>query len=99
MATKRGKPVDRRLGRTVRVDGQDVYLTPAEHRLWEVLRGQPGRTFTRAELAAHVMPDAVVLERTIDVHIRSLRHKLGRAASMIETVYRVGYRSASAPTS
>ena len=67
-------------------------LTPTERRLLEVLRGQPGRAFTRPELIALVMPGTVVLERTIDVHIKALRKKLGTVAGRIETVRRVGYR-------
>lgn len=79
----------------MRVGTQDVYLTPAEYRLWELLRSQPGRTITRAELVARVMPDTIVLQRTIDVHVQSLRRKLGPAASMIETVRGAGYRFGS----
>ena len=69
-------------------------LTPTEARLLAVLRGQPGRAFTRAELVALVMPDAVVLERTIDVHVKALRQKLAGAAGggALQTVSRVGYR-------
>jgi two-component system phosphate regulon response regulator PhoB len=67
-------------------------LTPTQRRLLDVLRGQPGRAFTRPELMALVMPGTVVLERTIDVHIKALRKKLGAAAGRIETVRRVGYR-------
>jgi two-component system, OmpR family, phosphate regulon response regulator PhoB len=71
--------------------GGDLALTPTERRLFEALRGQPGRAFTRAELVAIVMPDAVVLERTIDVHVKSLRRKLGPAAGQIRTLRGVGY--------
>lgn len=67
-------------------------LTPTESRLLDVLQNQPGRVFTRAELVSLVMPDAIVLERTIDVHVKSLRKKLGPAAGQIETVRRAGYR-------
>jgi len=92
VASNRGVQPGRRLGHSVRVGNQDVYLTPAELRLWELLRSQPGRTFTRDELVARVMPETIVLDRTIDAHVRSLRRKLGPAAAMIETVYRAGYR-------
>ena len=54
---------------------------------------QAGRAFTRHELMdAAIGEDAVVLERTIDVHVKSLRKKLGEAADLIETVRGVGYR-------
>ena len=73
--------------------GQILDLTPTEFRLLECLLRQPGRAFTRADLMdAAIGTDAVVLERTIDVHIKSLRGKLGDAGALIETVRGVGYR-------
>ncbi len=73
--------------------GEELPLTPTEFRLLEVLLRQAGRAFTRFELMdAAIGEDAVVLERTIDVHIKSLRKKLGDAADLIETVRGVGYR-------
>jgi two-component system, OmpR family, phosphate regulon response regulator PhoB len=72
---------------------QELPLTPTEFRLLEVLLRQAGRAFTRFELMdAAIGEDAVVLERTIDVHIKSLRKKLGDAGELIETVRGVGYR-------
>jgi two-component system phosphate regulon response regulator PhoB len=72
---------------------QELPLTPTEFRLLEVLVRQAGRAFTRYELMdAAIGEDAVVLERTIDVHIKSLRKKLGEAGPLIETVRGVGYR-------
>ena len=49
------------------------------------------KPFDQAELLARVMPDSVVLERTIDVHVKVLRHKLGRLGARIRTIRRVGY--------
>lgn len=69
-----------------------VRLTPTERRILDLLRSTPGQPWTRAALVAKAMNGAVVLERTIDVHIRSLRHKLGPAGSCIQTVRRIGYR-------
>jgi two-component system phosphate regulon response regulator PhoB len=75
------------------VDGKDLDLTPTEFRLLESLLRQPGRAFTRTQLMdAAIGEGAIVLERTIDVHVKSLRRKLGRAAPLIETVRGVGYR-------
>src|SRR5437899_2866913 len=74
-------------------------LTPTESRLWQALRNQPGRVFSRSELVSLVMPGTVVLERTIDVHIKSLRRKLGPLGRHIETVRRAGYRYAHEPQS
>ena len=73
--------------------GEELALTPTEFRLLEVLVRQAGRAFSRHELMdAAIGEDAMVLERTIDVHIKSLRKKLGAAAELIETVRGVGYR-------
>ena len=68
-------------------------MTPTESRLWHTLTGQPGRIFSRAELMALAMPDAIVGERTIDVHIHHLRRKLKNAKQgRIEAVRGKGYR-------
>ena len=76
--------------------GQVINLTPTEFRLLECLVRQPGRAFTRAQLMDAAIGDgAIVLERTIDVHIKSLRRKLedaGDNVGVIETVRSVGYR-------
>jgi two-component system phosphate regulon response regulator PhoB len=87
-----GIEIDRAQHR-VTVDRQELRLTPTEFRLlWALLR-QPGRAFRRQELMETAMgDDALVLERTIDVHIKSLRQKLGEHAERIETVRGVGYR-------
>jgi two-component system phosphate regulon response regulator PhoB len=72
---------------------QELPLTPTEFRLLEVLLRQTGRAFTRYELMeAAIGEDAIVLERTIDVHVKSLRKKLGEGGELIETVRGVGYR-------
>jgi DNA-binding response OmpR family regulator len=92
MAASSRNTTDRRRGRTIQVAGRDVYLTPTEHRLWETLRRMPGRTCTRSELLEAAVPDAIVSDRTIDVHIASIRTKLGDARACIETVARLGYR-------
>jgi two-component system phosphate regulon response regulator PhoB len=78
---------------TARADGQDLHLTPTEFRLlWTLLRN-PGRPFSRNELMDRCRgEDANALERTIDVHVRSLRQKLGPRGELIETVRGVGYR-------
>jgi DNA-binding response OmpR family regulator len=49
--------------------------------------------FTREQLINRVMgEDAVIIDRNIDVHVRSVRKKLGRHREMIETIRGVGYR-------
>jgi two-component system, OmpR family, phosphate regulon response regulator PhoB len=81
------------------VTGQALDLTPTEFRLLECLVRQPGRAFTRAQLMDAAIGDgAIVLERTIDVHIKTLRRKLGEpAGDYIETVRGVGYRFSETP--
>jgi two-component system, OmpR family, phosphate regulon response regulator PhoB len=75
------------------VEGKELDLTPTEFRLLESLLRQPGRAFTRAQLMdAAIGEGAIVLERTIDVHVKSLRRKLEAAGEYIETVRGVGYR-------
>jgi two-component system, OmpR family, phosphate regulon response regulator PhoB len=67
-------------------------LTPTEFRLLECLLRQPGRAFSRHQLMdAAIGEGQIVLERTIDVHIKTLRKKIGDA-DLIETVRGVGYR-------
>ncbi len=72
--------------------GRELELTPTEFRLLECLLRQPGRAFTRHQLMdASIGEGAIVLERTIDVHVKTLRKKLGNP-DLIETVRGVGYR-------
>jgi two-component system phosphate regulon response regulator PhoB len=87
-----GVVVDRRRHRALR-NNEELLLTPTEFRLLETLLRQPGRAFNRHELMdAAIGEDAIVLERTIDVHVKSLRKKLGDASELVETVRGVGYR-------
>jgi len=84
--------IDKRSHR-VTLENEPVPLTPTEFRLLETLMRQPGRAFTRHDLMESAIGDgAIVLERTIDVHIKSLRRKLGECGERIETVRGVGYR-------
>lgn len=76
---------------TVSLGGRQVRLTGTEFRLLECLQRQPGRAFSREELMQTCIGGgAIVLDRTIDQHICSLRRKLG--TGWIRTVRRVGYR-------
>ncbi|MFO0033797.1 MAG: response regulator [Planctomycetota bacterium] len=90
--TRLGVSIDR-LKHRATLNGEPVDLTPSEFRLLETLIRQPGRAFDRTELVDSALgSDAMVLERTIDVHIRSLRKKFGDQADLIETGRGVGYR-------
>lgn len=96
-ATSHGIEIDR-VEHRVLVDNVELRLTPTEFRLLWTLVRQPGRAFTRPNLMEAAMGDDVyVLERTVDVHIKSLRQKLGRHGSRIETVRGVGYRFNDGP--
>lgn len=82
-----------RLTHVAKADDQELRLTPTEYQLLWILAQQPGRAFSRNELMGHCRgDDTVSFERTIDVHIRSLRQKLGNRSEVIETVRGVGYR-------
>jgi len=81
-----------RLRHQVTANGKPVELTPTEFRLLECLMKQPGRAFSRHQLMdAAIGEGSIVLERTIDVHIKTLRKKLG-SQDLIETVRGIGYR-------
>ena len=82
-----------RVKHRVSLDGTALDLTPSEFRLLDTLIRNPGRAFERSQLIDSALGgDSLVLERTIDVHIRSLRKKLGESAESVETVRGVGYR-------
>lgn len=75
------------------MEGQELELTRSEFRLLAALIQEPGRAYERSELIESALgEDTLVLERTIDVHIRAIRKKLGDLADAIETVRGVGYR-------
>ncbi|MEM6980235.1 MAG: response regulator transcription factor, partial [Planctomycetota bacterium] len=77
----------------VAIEGDVLPLTKSEFRLLDTLIRQPGRAFDRNELVdAALGEDTMVLERTIDVHVRALRKKMGVASDLIETVRGIGYR-------
>lgn len=77
----------------VRVGGQVVDLTSTEFRVLRLLGSKPGRVFTRDQILDYLWGhEKIVLDRTIDVHIRNLRDKLGPAARWIKNVRGVGYK-------
>ena len=78
---------------TVTVDGQRVSLTYKEYELLHLFLSQPGIAFTREQLLVNVWnTDYMGETRTVDMHIRTLRQKLGDYGNIIETVRNVGYR-------
>jgi two-component system alkaline phosphatase synthesis response regulator PhoP len=82
--------------RLVAVGGQTVDLTPTEFDLLTVLARHPGRVFTRLELLDRVQGYAFEgYERTVDAHIKNLRHKIEQDPKQplhVLTVYGVGYK-------
>ena len=81
--------------RVVRVEGQELKLTLREFDLLEYLMRKPGVVFTREALLQSVWGwDFDGGSRTVDVHVQTLRQKLGDHADRIETVRGVGYRLA-----
>jgi phosphate regulon transcriptional regulator PhoB len=78
---------------------REIHLTPTEYRLLEYLLQRPGKVFSREQLLDKVWGLGYFGEtRTVDVHVRRLRAKLGKDAALIRTVTGVGY-SAELPVS
>jgi two-component system alkaline phosphatase synthesis response regulator PhoP len=74
----------------VEIEGKELQLPKKEFELLELLASRPGKVFNRDQILAVVWGnDTIVGERTIDVHIRKLREKLGDA--YIRTIKGVGY--------
>lgn len=80
----------------VQVDGQEVALTLKEYELLKTLLENRGTVLTRDRLLNQIWGYSFDGEsRTVDVHIRTLRQKLGTAADLIETIRGVGYKIGS----
>ena len=79
----------------VTVEGKFVDLTTTEFKILEVLCERRGFVFSRDQLLKKKRlwgDDKLVYDRTIDVHIKNLREKLGKAGDMIKTIRGVGYK-------
>ncbi|MCS6970412.1 MAG: response regulator transcription factor [Planctomycetota bacterium] len=77
----------------VLIEGQVVPLTLTEFKLLHFLASHPGIAYGRYDLLDRIGDgESVVTDRTIDVHIRNLRKKLGKYDKLVETVRGVGYR-------
>ena len=78
---------------TVTIDGQRITLTYKEYELLRLFLSHPGMAFSREQLLQTVWnTDYAVETRTVDMHIRTLRQKLGDYGRYIETIRGVGYR-------
>lgn len=75
------------------VEGKKVELTPTEFKILEHLSSKKGYVFNRGRLLEFLWgEEKVVVERTIDVHVRHLREKLGKAGEFIKNVRGIGYK-------
>ena len=78
---------------TVTISGERINLTYKEYELLKLFMSNPGVAFNREKLLQKVWnTDYVAESRTVDMHIRTLRQKLGSYGSVIETIRNVGYR-------
>lgn len=77
----------------VKVLEKEIVLTFTEFKLLEFLARRPGMVFSRDQILDGVIgDDALVCDRTVDAHVKSLRRKLGKDKDYIETVRGAGYR-------
>ena len=78
---------------TVSVNGEKVSLTFKEFELLKMFMSNPGAAFSRDKLLSEIWGiDYLGESRTVDMHIKTLRQKLGESGKRIETVIGVGYR-------
>lgn len=79
--------------RSVHLDEKKIPLTYKEFELLRLFLARPGMAFTREQLFSQVWGESFIGEsRTVDMHIRTLRQKLGSWGDRIETIRNVGYR-------
>lgn len=88
--------------RQVRIDGEPIALTILEYELLYLLMRNPGRAFSRAQLLDHLhgLDHGIPFDRSVDIHIGNLRHKLRQPAGVdapIETMRGLGYRLKTPP--
>jgi DNA-binding response OmpR family regulator len=77
----------------VMADGVKIDLTATEFKILQLLASRRGRVFTRNQILDHLWGrEKAVIDRTIDVHIRNLREKLGGTAALIKNIRGVGYK-------
>jgi len=79
---------------TVVYAGRPIHLTPHEFKLLQLLAARPGQTLTREQLLEDLHGAASSVDRSVDSHVKNLRHKLEAESNqnMIETVYGIGYK-------
>src|SRR5262249_28723683 len=81
----------------VRAGGCGFVVTRTQFQILALLVAEPGRAFHRLELVERGI-GTLVTERTVDVHIKEIRRKLGQYGTRIETVRGIGYRFSGRPS-
>ncbi|MCF7920976.1 MAG: response regulator transcription factor [Candidatus Cloacimonetes bacterium] len=77
----------------VSVNDQEVSLTTTEFKILHLLAQHPGWVYSRNQILDHLWGnDKIVIDRTIDVHIKNLREKLGPAGDLVKNIRGVGYK-------
>lgn len=77
----------------VRLNSEPLALTTTEFRILQILAERKGRVFSREQLLDKLWGnEKYVIDRTIDVHIKNLRDKLGEAGSLVRSIRGVGYK-------
>ncbi len=90
---QRGQIIIDKTRHKVNVGKKEISLTLTEFKLLEFMARRPGAVYSRAQILDSVAgQDTIVCDRTVDAHIKSLRHKLGSAKDYIETIRGAGYR-------
>jgi len=80
---------------TVTLDDEPVVLTTTEFKILLILAQNPGQVFSRQKLLDYLWgQEKIVISRTIDVHVKNLREKLGRHGALIKNLRGVGYKLA-----
>jgi two-component system, OmpR family, alkaline phosphatase synthesis response regulator PhoP len=78
---------------SVHLNNKQIVYPRKEFEILYFLANNPGRVFSRDTLLKEVWgPDIYVVDRTVDVHVRKIREKLGKFSDMIETIKGVGYK-------
>jgi len=76
-----------------RVGGELVELTSTEFKILSFLASKKGRVFSRDQILDHLWgQEKIVLDRTVDVHIKNIREKLGPVGRLIQNIRGVGYK-------
>ena len=77
----------------IEVEGRKIELTSTEFNILQLLSAKKGWVFSREQVLQHLWgDDKMVLDRTVDVHIKHLREKLGTAGKLIKNIRGVGYK-------